>query len=62
MGRGVLFEQFTSYPWLKEKLFYNPKLKEFARQPEMILPRQKFFFFEIRRSRCMDMIFTDKTD
>jgi hypothetical protein len=21
---------------------YNPKLKEFARQPEMILPRQKF--------------------
>jgi hypothetical protein len=43
----------------KKIISYNPKLKEFARNCEMILPRQKFSLVEIKESRCMDMIFTD---
>jgi hypothetical protein len=44
VGRGVLFEQLTSYPWLKEKLFYNPKLKRICPATRNDSTKTEIFF------------------
>jgi hypothetical protein len=38
------FDQSITHPWLKEKSFYNPKLKEFARQLRNDSTKTEIFF------------------